>query len=592
MRVPALTMAVVLAVFGAGCTKHRTPPKTPTTPRPPIVIAGEPPVLTPQEKQEENEALEKLNREDRERLKTKDQLAKDLNEIREKLEKLRDKLSTKRAEGFDVGSAEKIWKDSLASLEEAGRQYFLTGISEDFSATRGLIQSIKDSLENKTIEKEMDKSPRFREKTKPKPAEFNDDRDLVISRLGHPSPHDVKIGPYSSFSFQIFDPTGYLAGATQWGCYDPRTSTFTLQTPPKIATFEYHKGQEGTYQFVFIENNHCTQQVTFKDRLTPAERDQALTCFCMSQGSGYENFKLIGAYKGKMAGTPDQILGQLLESQFRFADQFGLGAMTELAKGGAAMPDLKIVGVVFSAKLVGLNKNQKLAGDELEKYLRNKAGDVVEQVSPGLVRYDQEKSQNIKKAAAKVFSWQSTLLPQKNAKKNLAKLFNNDPELIKILDNFEDKIKLLAKEIKRIQEELQKFRVDLPGEVGFASNEIPSVAFLIRGVGFETDPTTERTLAKKDVARIKITANTFYKRNKDDDNPPLVRGPDIIRISEVNKLIDLSKEYQRLTSFMIGWPSAKTLAPGNYRLELEITDEVREKAINYKLGFIILPPIE
>lgn len=591
MRLPTLMMAVVMvAVFGAGCAKLRPKPRPAPAPQPPRI---ERPVPTEKEKPRE-ESISKeppfeLSKEDKKQLENQEEILDRLEKVDKKLNKMREKLATKRAEGFDVGKAEEIFKDTKASFEKAEQQYTLASISKDFASVEGLVSMIEDFFEK--IDQEIEKAPRFREKTRPKAREFADDRDTVIKRLGHPDPTNVRVGPHSSFSFPLMNPTQFLSGAIQWGCYDPRSpfSTFTLQTPPKILIMEYHKGQEGTYQFVFAEDNHCTQLLTTKNQLKPEERDQALSCLCMSQGSGYENYKLIGAYKGKMVGMPEDVLRQLLSSEFRFADQFGLGALSDLAKGGATLSDLELVSVVYSIKLGPLNKKQDETLRKIHAKIRDKTGEMVWDPNKGVLIYDQEKTEKIKKAFSKVAGWREALLPQKNDKKELLKQAGkDDAELAGLLDGFEDAIGDLAKEIQRIQKEVLRFRREFDTEVGFRDNESPIFILTAKGVAFETEPASDKTLFKKDQPRLKIKPVVYYVRNKYDTNPVVFdKFPEFI-VTEASKLISIAKEYERLTTFMIGWPSMKPLPPGNYILELTVTDEIREKAIIHKIRFVVV----
>ncbi len=200
-------------------------------------------------------------------------------------------------------------------------------------------------------------------------------------------------------------------------------------------------------------------------------------------------------------------------------------------------------------------------------------------------------SEKEQKAFAKIESWQSTLSPKKNDKKeflnSLSTSAENRKEIESFINYFEDNLNKLANEFAKIQKELLRFKKKSSGELVFYDDESPVMVLLLQGVGYGVEEASSKTLFKKDIPQLLVESKVFYYASKNDDQPQLVQEGQS-RISEANKYIDVSKDYQRLTSFMLGWPSGKPLPPGYYQLKLTITDEIREKAIIYEVNFSVL----
>ncbi|MEX1063901.1 MAG: hypothetical protein WED06_01025 [Candidatus Paceibacterota bacterium] len=569
---PALTMVLLIFIsLNAGC--HRLRPSWCPWP-------GKNPAPKTNTGQSDGRASDQ----DKERIKTKVELTKKLDRANKKLLEMENLLADKRAEGFDVSGPEDNFQKSKNLLKEAENLYLEANLSGDYEIVIGLLQAIEDSFD--TIKREAKKAPRFRDKTPSQPREFADDRDWVVENRGHPDPTNMRIGPYTNFTFDIWDPTQYLGGAIQWGCFDPNMNRFTLQMPPKIAIWEYHTGVEGTEQYVFVEENPNLQQFILKQSLKPEERDQALTNMCMSQGTGYENYKLIAAYKGKMAGSPEEYLRQLLSGQFRFADQFGIAAMVSAAKAAAVLPDLELVSIVFNKNIGPLIGEQAAALKKIHERLADYESQAVFDSNKGVLIFDQTAENQVKKAFSKILSWQSTLSPRKKDKAELLKFTSNDPEISVSLDAFEEAIRVLAKEIHSLTKELLRFRREYP-ELVFYDDEKPILVMLLKGVGFRVDPRSQNTLFKNDVPQLMVESELYYIRHKYDENPPVVLKSQF-EVTEANKLIDVSKEYQRLTSFIVGWPSGKPLSVGNYKIVFKITDKVREKTVSQEVNFLVI----
>ncbi|MBI2669882.1 MAG: hypothetical protein HYX20_01955 [Candidatus Yanofskybacteria bacterium] len=540
-----------------GCRIFRTRAPAPVPPSPPTQTTE-----TPTDKTEKE-----IAKENKERIKTKAQIFKEINSFRTELKKTEQSLATQRAKGVDTSQVDEIWKNSNNLLNEAERLYLEANLTENYEPVLGLLQAIEDSFEK--IKEEIKKAPRFREKTKPKPKEFMDYRDIIFEKLGHIDPTHIQTGPMFSFRFSIFDPTEFLSDK----CFDG--NNFTLQFPPKVMIMEFNKGQEGTYQFVLIEENPGIERFTLQAILSPEQRDQALSVLCESQGSGFGNFKFLAAYKNAPVGSPEMYLEQLISGRFRFADQFGLGSLTENAKGSAALADLELVSLVFSTKIDPLSRTQHEIIDKIH-----------EKIKDNLLL-----NEKLQKAFAKIESWQVNLSPKKNDKKNFLKLIKTSHESgeIEVLVNkFEDELKQLAEEFSRVQKELLRFKKDYNSELVFYDDENPVMALLLRGVGFKVEESSAGTLFKKDIPQLLVRLEFLYYRSKNDEQPPLV-SDNQFKIENANKYIDVSKDYQRLTSFMLGWPLRKTLPPGHYQLKLTITDEIREKAIIQEVDFIVLP---
>lgn len=548
-------------VFGTGCRTFRSRSPAPDIPSTLSITT---------ETQETSEKSEKaITKENKERIKTKTQIFEEINSFRAELKKTEQSLATQRAKGINTSQAEKIWENSNNLLNEAERLYLEANVTENYEPVLGLLQAIEDSFGK--IKEEVKKAPRFREKTKPRPKEFMDDRDIIFEKMGHQNPTKTRVGPMFSLRFPIMDPSSNLNRK----CFDGRD--FTLQLPPKVMIIEYNKGQEGVYQFVLIENVPGMEGFTENANLSPETRDRELSLLCEKQGSGFENFIFLASYKNAPIVTPEMYLEQLISGRFRFADQFGLGALTESAKGVAALADLELVSLVFSTKISPLSHVQSEALAKIHDILKN------DLAFPG--------AEKLGKAFVEIESWQYTLSPKKNEKKDFLKLINAHPESVSVeflLNEYEDNINQLAKEFNRVQKELLRFKKDYNTEPIFYDDESPVMTLLLRGVSFKVDEASAQTLFKKDIPEIAVDSELFYFRSKNDEQPPLMLK-EHSKITGANKYIDVSKEYQRLTSFMLGWPSRNSLSQGHYQLKLTITDEIREEALIQEIYFTVLP---
>src|SRR3989344_6908970 len=200
-------------------------------------------------------------------------------------------------------------------------------------------------------------------------------------------------------------------------------------------------------------------------------------------------------------------------------------------------------------------------------------------------------AENLKKAFAKIVSWQNTMSPRRNDKNDFLRLLRSHPdeaEIESLVNNFENYLKQLAEEFNRVQKELLRFKKDYDNELAFYDDESPVMFLLLRGVGFRVEEESAKTLFKKDIPQLLVEFDVLYFRSKNDEDPLLV-GKDQYKIENANKYIDVSKDYQRLTSFMLGWPLRKTLPSGYFQLKFTITDEIREKAIIQQINFTVLP---
>lgn len=296
---------------------------------------------------------------------------------------------------------------------------------------------------------------------------------------------------------------------------------------------------------------------------------------CQNQMGSFENYELIASYKGKMAGTPEEFLEQLLSGRFRFTDQFGLGALTENAKGGATLADLELVSLVFSTKIEPLSRKQSEALGKIHEKIKG----------------DLSSNEKLQKAFAKINSWQSSFSPKKGDKKDFLNLIANRQdrqEIEALVNEFEDTLKQLAKEFERVQKELLRFKKNYGIELVFYDDQNPVMIFLLRGVGFKVEEASAGTLFKKDIPQLLIKQAFLYYRSKNDEQPLLVLENQL-KIESANKYIDVAKDYQRLTSFMLGWPLRDHLTAGHYQLKLTITDEIRERAVIQEIDFAVLP---
>lgn len=273
VKTAAIVLFCIFVTFGSGCRILHSRPRAPAPPNMP-----QPTATTEAQKGQENaediaEKNEKeIAKENKKRIKTKEQITGEIDSFREQLRKTEELLATKRAQGIDASKAEEILKNSRNLLEEAERLYLEANLTENYEPVLGLLQAIEDSFEK--MKEEIKKAPRFREKTKPRPKEYLDDRDIIFEKMGYPSPINMKVGPMTSFSFQIHDGTeeilkascfapmsginlGNDSGDSQEGEQQPRSriqprisGILSLDSPPKIMIIEYPTGQDGTYQFV------------------------------------------------------------------------------------------------------------------------------------------------------------------------------------------------------------------------------------------------------------------------------------------------------------------------------------------------------
>lgn len=596
------TATVLLFCFfmtmGTSCRIFHSRPRAPAPPSTPTLtetVTAEPQKGQENAEDAEEKSEKEIAKENRKRIKTKTQITEEIDSFRNELKKIEVTFANKRAEGINTSKAEEIFKNSSNLLKEAERLYLEANLTENYEPVLGLLQAIEDSFEK--IKEEIKKAPRFREKTKPKPREYMDDRDIIFEKMGHPNPINVRVGPATSFSFQIHDGTSMLLNVAE--CFSPfstggtsddsdeeqppqsgrRTQPrisgiFHLGTPPKIMIIEYYTGQEGTYQFVLAEDDPNLNLFIFDQYLKPDARDRALGSMCQSQGAGFENYRLIASYKNKMAGTPEEVLEQLLSGRFRFADQFGLGALTENAKGGATLADLELVSLVFSIKIEPLSRKWSGTLDKIHEKIKD----------------DLPSNEKLQKAFAKINSWQNSFSPKKGDKKDFLNLITNRQdrqEIEALVNEFEDTLNQLVKEFERVQKELLQFKKSYGVELVFYDDQNPVIIFLLRGVGFKVEEASAGTLFKKDVLQLLVKQEFLYYRSKNDEQPLLVLENQF-KIENANKYIDVANDYQRLTSFMLGWPLRDHLTAGHYQLKLTITDEIRERAVIQEIDFMVL----
>lgn len=577
MRMPALMMTVVMvAIFGAGCAKFRPKPRTVPAPQPPRI---EEPTQTPKSTENENN-LDEINKQNRERLKIKSRINDRLDSLEKKLHKKEEELATRRAQGLDTAKAEDILKKSKNLWEEAEKLYLEANVTEDYEPANGLLNAIESSF--KQIDQEAKKAPRFREKSRPQRREHADDRDFVIERMGRPDRE--REGPNSTFRIRIMDPTPILTGSL---CFDSMTNDIVFQWVPRIKIFEYNREPVGKISVVFWEHNTQFDTFVLRSSLSPHERDAALARLCMELG-GSDHFKILSSYTNRDVGMPEFFLEQILSGRGQFIDQVGLGALPGV-KAAGALSDLELVSVVFNTAIGPINIEQHDLWKKINDQILDQSGQVEFDPRAGVLIYDQERADKIKQALAKVGSWQATLLPKKNDKKQLLNLaVKNKEDLAKLLDDFEAAITKLAKEFGQVQKQLLRFKKDYSTELVFYDDESPIIIMLMQGVGFKLDDQSAQTLFKRDAPRIKIESKLSYYRSKNDTDPQVIKEGLTI-ITETNRYIDLNKDLQRLTSFMLGWPSGKPLTKGYYKLKFNITDEIREKAIIYEFDFTVLP---
>lgn len=576
MRLPALLMTVVMvAVFGVGCAKIRPKPRPPSTPQPTTEEKkGQSAAAKSEDKDEKN--IREIRKKNQERLKIKEQINNQLDRLENQILKKEQELATKRAQGFDVSSAEIIIKKSKNLWKEAEDLYLEANLTENYEPVSGLLNAIEESF--KKINEEIKKAPRFREKTKVPPLEFADDRDQVIKLLGHPDRE--RTGPIGSINLRIFDPTPSLLASPCMTLVG-----FQIKYPPTIKIMEFNKDGIGRIEVVFWENN--SQFSTFYPRtnLRPEDRDNSLSILCREMGQ-LGNYQLITAYVNKPVGSPEQYLEQLLTGHFTFADQFGFGSF-EGQKVAGALADFELVSLVFNTKIIPLNKRQHELLERIVSIVKKNLDQIVTEQRGNILVFNQEKAEKIRQALANIVFWQSSLLPKKSDKKEILNLLGQNEELSKLLNDFEEEINKLEKEFNLIREKLLRFKRDY-NELIFYDDESLSVSVLLLGVNFKVDDKSANTLFKKDVPQLKVDSELFFYRSKNDNDPLLVARGDIT-ITEANKYIDVSKDFQRLTNFNLSLFSEKPLPVGNYRLRLEITDEIREEAIIHEVEFGILP---
>lgn len=547
-----------------------------------------------------------------------------------KLEKKHDNLSVsaveKRSKGYNTSEVESVLILVEKAIGEAKNLLFWEKFDE-LDLKIGEIKILAKKAENL-----IKRAPLFGEQDKPKKERVIrkyglDDREWVRKIRGEPKPGNKRIEPGRSTRLMIPDPTEILNSSI---CWNPTFRMIVIQVPA-VESWWFPEDQT---LYIFMETSSTVEQFMLSNDLQARERDRLLAQLC--QSASYSGYKLI--YVGPPRTDARQIIEQVFTGKGRGADMFGVGALGDLAKATAVLPDLDVVAVAFSTELETLNNLQNEKRKDFEKLLESVAPEILgvvldlkandrfdeiykkaESAKPPLSQQakmilekvkeirnskdeDGEKRKKIQKLAGsqskvfrqklstvvKVLDWQKTLRVSDGDIKDLTKAFPEVKSHIeKTLLPLKDSLENLVKEFQSIRDSLVRFKNKGIFELVFREGKPPAVFFLLQGVRFDEKKFPDgRSLEKPDLS-VRVKVELWISS---EDQPSLLYEFPEIKIENANRFIDEVKEFQRLTSFGIRFPT--TLVPGNYVITFAVTDNLRVQTVQQTITWLIVPEPE
>lgn len=476
----------------------------------------------------------------------------------EKLEREQDKLKQsaleKRENGYNTKEAEEV----LAAVDEAVKIAKALLLERKFEELGIKVNETK-SLQKK-VKNLIKKAPAFGDRPIKKEKierKYLDDRDWVLeNRKREP---DKKEYRYST-TVRLFI-TDASAVLQQCRCWDPRMNQFVLDNPPIMESWYY---LEDKTIYIFSEDNSVFRQFLLRNDLPPQNRDALLAELCEKQAN-LGGLKLI--YVGPPVADLSSIMEQALTGRMRFAGMFGIENMERIARATAALPDLSVASVAFNTAIDGLNK---LQAEQFDKFYE-------------LVKIlDPEKKHP--EVFGRIFSWQRTLKPSEKDIKELVKLFpEKETDIKELLTPFKESLLQLAKEFGIVRDKLVKFKIDFD-EMVFEEGKSISAWFFLEGASFQ-----EKVLPdgqKVEMPDLSVKVKVEFRPGKKSPPVPVGEFPEI-KIGNANKFIDEVREYRRLASFGLRFPTM--LYAGSYLITFEISDNLRAQTTTYSTNWLIRP---
>lgn len=513
--------------------------------------------------------------------KAQDRYRKIITEFKLKIIQLRVKIVSKREKGFNTSQAEAVLKQLEEGIETTARELLFWGkFGELNEKLREYNQLAKD------IEKLTKSAPSFEgkpiKKEKAKVLKYGlDDRERVRELMGEPDPKNKHFRYSLTVRLTVFNAGPVLK---QSKCWNPMFNQFVLDNPPEMESWYYPEDQT---IYIFVQENPLLFQFMMHNELIPQQRDQLLMELCEKQFQT-ENFKLI--YAGHPVADLDSILEQLLTGQMRFAGMFGMEGLERIMRSTAVLPDLAIVALAFNTKFYILNRLQAeryqmfydLATQLLPEATTQNPITVNKKNGLGKAKAALVKKQ--KEAIAKILVWQQTLNPNAKDIDNLVKLFPDWEEAIRAIAGlFRTTLLELSDQFEAARKDLLKFRKDYV-ELLFGPDDFITIFCLLEGVRFD-----EKILADKSIAQVPdLSLKVTVKRRLGKYDPPVFEkeSPEI-KITNANRYIDVTKEYQRLTNFGVVFPFK--LSPGKYEITLTVSDHLRVQAVQQQINWTVVP---
>ncbi|PJE51171.1 MAG: hypothetical protein COV29_02765 [Candidatus Yanofskybacteria bacterium CG10_big_fil_rev_8_21_14_0_10_36_16] len=603
---PALSVVLFLILLGAGC--HNKPRVY--TPPAPTKTEKEEPKPTKQENNDNAVGAIQKNKtpgnsslnddviieESKKRIKYAEKLMMKAGAISDRISGFKDQINQKSDDGFDMVQSNKALQE-LGNLLNLAVSSIVSALTiQDLDQPKAILDQIDTKLKTE-VESLIKKASKFEIKDnsdKDGGEKFNDDRDFVRENLGYPSsPSLIQTGP-------LFFKTRILGYLPPIECRDGM-GNYSLDFPPQVKIWRVCLDGGDCYDVVFIENVLGIDRFIMSQTLDDNTRNLALDTLCKTQGSGYENYKLISAYRVGTTpiGTPEQYLEQLITGRFRFADQFGLAAL-EGQKAAAALEDLEIKSLVFNTTLENVLQIKNTALNEIIDIIFGK--EVNGTRIGGLIEnYNENKKEEIIKRFLKIQSWEVTFLPDKDHKKRLL-IMLDDPDsstLSQTIDSYEKSIVALKVELEGVKKNLLRFERDYNDQnnelIFYDDDPVLIIAVLLKDVGFKFE--TVKGFIKKETPDLDVYYKLYWSQTKYAE--PILAMDDFVKIKDVN---NYAKDFSRLTSFMIKVPfkpdpqkgGIRHLSKGEYRLELRVRDNVRRKSSvnNPIIEFTVLPASE
>ena len=557
--------------------------------------------------------------------KQKNSFLKKITNLEKELDSLGRSLLEKRGRGYNTSEAELVVEEIKKSIREAKDLLFWDKF-EELELKLEEIKILRDKADHliKKASEFGSAQPVKKEKIQRK---YLDARDWVKEIRGEPD----KKGFRSPFTIELRIPIP-SSSITNSRCWNALTYTFVISNPPQIESWFYRKDNK---IYIFMEVNSIVEQFMLRNEITDSERDRLLGELCAAQV--YSGHKLI--YVGPPTTDEHQIVEQVFMGQSRGADMFGVGSLDRLAKAEAALPELTVAAVAFNSEIEPLNQKQTKQMENLME-LVNQANPEIAAVLTDLEqeelfdkRYEQamtaeppfgptvlstleelkkirtsnetaeEKKKGIKKLierqskefkkrlslTSNVLNWQRTLNPGRKDAEEMLKVFQaKGSGLEKSVQSFAKSLSDLAEQFEKLRKDLLRFNNEATlDELLFRQDRLPVVFFMLEGVRFQ-----DKILAKGEIIEVPdISLKVKIEMKISKKEPPVfLKESKEIKITTANNFIDEVRDYRRLTSFGMRFPT--TLDPGSYLVIFSITDNLRAKTIEQKISWLVVPKQE